>query len=304
MQTDFDRQIDAIMRRVVQQPIPIDWKSDNPLPGIGDRKSHFRGPGDDFFELDEYQIGDDVRTIDWVTSRKMQRLMKIVYQEVKEIKTYILFDKSSSTNFGTHRCTKRTLGAEMAASVMFSIEKTRDKVGLIAYNRNGVLDEIPARFSTTNLYPVMYSILDESAPIVGNASGDGLAKALSGLPDSRSLVFIISDFMNMSPEDWHQLANMALLHDVICIYTQDLRERELPVVPWPGCYYVLQDHEGNRRSIWNSARTRREYSDNFKRHEAAITAKLEANHCAWMVVSTEEGDAAIPKVLHLFAGHA
>lgn len=304
MQIDFDKQIDEIMLRVVEQPIPIDWKSENPLPGVGDRKSHFRGPGEDFFELDEYQIGDDVRTIDWLTSRKLKKLMKVVYQETKEVNAYILFDKSASTDFGTYRCTKRTLGAEMAASILYSVEKTRDKVGLIAYNRYGVLDEIPARFTATNLYPVLYSILDQSPPIIGDASGDGLAKALTGLPSSRALVFIISDFMNMSAEDWHQLANMALLHDVVCIYTQDLRERELPVVSWPGCLYVLQDHEGNRREIWNNASTRREYSNNFKRHEAAITSQLEANHCAWMIVSTEEGDAAIPKVLSLFAGHA
>lgn len=304
MTQNFDAQIEQILARVVEQPIPIDWKTDNPLPGVGDRKSLYRGPGQDFFELDDYQIGDDVRFIDWHTSRKVRRLMKVVYQEAKEVKAYLLFDKSPSTRFGTHRCTKAVLGAEMAASIMLSVDKTRDKLGLIAYNRDGVVDEIPARFVNTNLYPVMYSILDESAPVLGDNKGDGLAKALTGLPMSRSLVFIVSDFMNMTKADWDMLGNAALMHDVICIYTQDIRERELPVVSWPGCYYMLQDHEGNRKAIWNSRATRKEYSANFKRHEAAITARLEENHCAWLIVSTEEGDAAMPKVLSLFAGHA
>lgn len=271
---------------------------------VGSYASVFKGRGLAFDEVRMYQPGDDVRFIDWMTSRKVGRLMKVVYQEAKEVKCYVLFDKSLSTKFGTQRCTKATLGAEMVASIMLSVDKTRDKLGLIAYTNEGVVDEIPTRFVATNLYPVMQTILEESAPVIGDNKGDGLSKALSGLPMSRSLVFIVSDFMNMTKADWDALSNVALLHDVMCIYTQDMRERELPVVAWPGCLYVLQDHNGNRREIWNSAGTRREYANNFKRHEAAITARLEANHCDWIIVSTEEGDAAMPKVINLFAGHA
>ena len=297
---------DDIMSRVVDQAIPIDWKSDNPLPGVGDRNSLFRGTGMQPFEITEYQLGDDVRSIDWATTAKMGGTpMKIEFQEEKDVSAFVLFDKSNSMRFGTHRCTKHLRGAEMAASIFFSVDKTRDRCGMICYNRDGVVDDLPARFVSTNLVPAMFSILEESAPpLVGAQKGNGLSKALSILPVNRSLVFIVSDFMNMSPQDWDDLANAALLHDVICVYVQDIRERELPKVSWPGCYYVLQDHEGNRRSIWNNAATRKEYAANFKRHEASILMGLEERHCASIVVSTEEGDAAIPKIINLFAGHA
>jgi hypothetical protein len=71
-----------------------------------------------------------------------------------------------------------------------------------------------------------------------------------------------------------------------------------------GCFYAMRDYNGNETMIWNGPRSRRQYAANWKRHEANVTSRLNSYHCAWVVVSTEEGDAAIPKVFDLFAGHA
>lgn len=232
MKPETEQLIGEIMRAVVETAIPLDWKSDSPLPGVGDRKSFYRGPGTDFFEIDEYQPGDDVRTINWATTAQTggRIVYKTVYQEQKDVKVFGLVDVSDSMDFGTKRCTKRHLAAEILASVMHSADKTRDKVGLTVFSRSGVEDELPARFVATNLYPAMVSALETRATKSPIKTGDGLAKALSGLPLSRSLVVIISD-CNWSKKDWDELANASLLHDIIVVYVQDIRERELPVVP-------------------------------------------------------------------------
>ena len=41
----------------------------------GDYASAFKGSGLEFDQLREYQIGDDVRNLDWNSSAKMNRLM-------------------------------------------------------------------------------------------------------------------------------------------------------------------------------------------------------------------------------------
>lgn len=312
MKNTTELEIENILQRIAFCAIPIDWKSENPLPGAGERKSKYRGPGADYVEFVPFEDGDDPRHINWaMTARATDDdiIWRTVHEEEKEIRSYVLVKTGHSMDFGSVRTTKRHLAAEITASVFFALDKTRDKAGLILYSRDCVLDDIPAKNAMSNLYLALETIL-ETDPYGKRAveqKGDGLSKALSGLPSQRSLVFIVSDFMDMSSKDWLELGNAATYHDIICVYVQDRRERELPKLPGllgvVGCFYAIEDYDGNRRLIWNNARTRRKYAANFKNHEAAILASLEERLCQCLVVSTEEGDAALPKVLDLFAGH-
>lgn len=312
MKNNTELEIDEILQRIAFCAIPIDWKSENPLPGVGERKSKFRGPGADYVEFVPFEDGDDPRHINWaMTARAVDDdvIWRTVHQEEKEIPSVIVCKAGHSMDFGSVRTTKRHLAAEMAASVLFALDKTRDKAGLILYGRDRVLDDLPLRQAMSTLYPALEAIIDAD-PYKESAiaqKSDGLAKALSGLPTARSLVFVISDFVDMSEKDWQELSNAACYHDVVCIYVQDRRERELPKLSgwlgWLGWFLALSDYDGNSRIIWNSAATRRKYAENFKRFEAAVLSRLEHAGCQHLVVSTEEGDAAIPKVLDLFSGH-
>ncbi|MBY0359927.1 MAG: DUF58 domain-containing protein [Candidatus Obscuribacterales bacterium] len=317
MRLETEAEISEILTRVIQCPIPIDWKAESPIPGMGDRKSTYRGAGTDFYELDRYRPGDDARTIDWMATAATgwQTTLRTVYQEEKHINAYVLVDVGHSMNFGTVRTTKRYAAAEMAGTVFYSVDKTRDRAGITVFTPDGVLDSLSARAAMPNVYEAMALLLEADAndPQLAQGSGDGLAKALSTLPMQRSLVFVVTDFMNMSETDWRELGEASVTHDVICIYMQDRRERELPQVGGTGflggllsklgCAYTIEDHRGNRRTIWNNARTRKRYAENFRKHESGITAQLDKIGCQWMVISTEEGDAAIPKILTLFGTH-
>lgn len=312
MKPETDREIQAILTRINYCAIPVSWKSEDPLPGVGERKSRNRGPGYEFVEFDYFKSGyDDVRTINWslTAADPRGRLWKTVYQEEKEVKSYVLVKVGNTMDWGSTRTTKRQLAAEMTASIFFALDKTRDKAGLVVYTRDQVLDEHPARSAMSNLFPALESIIeaDPDKPNHVQTKGDGLAKALNVLPAQRSLVFIVSDFVDMTQKDWNELANMAVFHDVICLYVQDLRERELPKLPGVlgriGFFYTFTDADGNKVTIWNNGTARKKWSDNFRQFENTVTKGLRDRQCEWMVVSTEEGDAAIPKVLNLFSSH-
>lgn len=312
MKTTTELEIDSILQRIAFCAIPINWKSENPMPGVGERKSKYRGPGADYVEFVPFEDGDDPRHINWVmTARESDDdiIWRTVHQEEKEVQSVVLVKAGHSMDFGTVRTTKRHVAAEMTASIYFALDKTRDKAGMILFSRDAVLEDLQPKAAMNNLYPALEAILecDPYAPTAIEQKGDGLSKALSGLPTQKSLVFVISDFADMSEKDWQELENAACYHDVVCIYVQDRRERELPKLPgllgFLGCFYTIQDHDGNRRLIWNNSRTRRTYSANFKAHEAKILSMLDERLCQALVVSTEEGDAAIPKILDLFSGH-
>ncbi len=303
-----------ILRHVVFQAIPVRWRSSERMPGAGDRTSFFRGSGDDYDGSTEYVPGDDPREIDWnaYAATGGQQVLTNLYREPRDIKSFILADVSATMNFGTARVTKRHLAAEMAASCAKSMDETRDRLGLVLFSGSKVEKHIPTRAATRMMLPTLAGILETQQS--ANATGGGLTKALKVLPGSRSLVFIVSDFMNMNDDDWTALRNAARRHDIICFYVQDIRERELPEISWGkgplgwlmnrlGCFYTLQDWSGNRKTIWVSKKTRAQYAANFRQHEASIVARFKNARCRWLVVSTEEGDSAFPKIIKTLSGH-
>lgn len=304
------QEVREIMRRVVKRDIKVAWRSSERM-GSGERRSVYRGRGDDYDGAVEYQPGDDTRDIDWQAYAMSDgnELLVNVYRQTSDIKSYVLVDVSPSMNFGTARVTKRRLAAELAASVVASLDKTKDRVGFLAYSANGLERVIkPSIASLRSMFLAAATVLGTER---GEGSGNGLAKAIKRLPMGRSLVFVISDFMNMTDEDWLALRRAAKKHDIVCMYVQDVRERELPDVSWGwgpvawltsvmGCFYTLEDWTGARRTIWNNRKTRAQYAANFRAHEAAINAQLKEARCRSIIVSTEEGDSAYPKLVKTF----
>ena len=67
----------------------------------GEYHSAFKGRGMAFSEVREYQIGDDVRNMDWnVTARTGTPYIK-VFEEERELTVMLLIDASGSGWFGT-----------------------------------------------------------------------------------------------------------------------------------------------------------------------------------------------------------
>ena len=67
----------------------------------GEYHSTFKGRGMTFSEVRQYQIGDDVRTIDWnVTARYNEPFVKI-FEEERELTMMLIVDISGSEFYGT-----------------------------------------------------------------------------------------------------------------------------------------------------------------------------------------------------------
>ena len=73
------RQIEISIRGVVNEVF------------AGEYHSVFKGRGMEFAEVREYQTGDDVRSIDWNVSARMNHPYVKVYDEERELTVMILF---------------------------------------------------------------------------------------------------------------------------------------------------------------------------------------------------------------------
>src|SRR5437660_8606900 len=97
----------------------------------GTYTSVFKGQGLAFREVRQYQPGDDVRTIDWNVSARMNETFVKVFVEEREMTVMLVVDLSASERFGTRRAPKTRVASEVAALLAFSAIRNNDRVGLI-----------------------------------------------------------------------------------------------------------------------------------------------------------------------------
>ncbi len=201
----------------------------------GEYHSVFKGRGMEFSEVREYQIGDDIRTIDWnVTARYGHPFVKI-FEEERELTVMLMVDASSSGEFGTFERMKGEIAIEICALLAFSAIKNNDKVGLIIFT-DKVEKFIAPRKGKSHVLRVLRELLyfkpEEKRTDIGMA-----LEYLSRVIRRRSVVFLVSDFMSKDYEQAMRIANKR--HDMVAIHMVDPRELELPNIG----YIELEDAE-------------------------------------------------------------
>jgi uncharacterized protein (DUF58 family) len=190
----------------------------------GEYHSVFKGRGMEFAEVREYQIGDDIRNIDWNVSARMGHPYVKVFDEERELTVMLLVDVSSSGNFGTTHQMKGEIAAELCAVLAFSAIKNNDKVGLMIFS-DRIEKFIPPRKGKQHVLRVIREILFYK-PDDAQTDLSVALEYLSRIIKRRSIIFLISDFLTTDYEKALQVANKK--HDIIAIDVIDPREIELP----------------------------------------------------------------------------
>ena len=129
-----------VLRVVKQVEIKARILADEAL--MGTYRSVFRGSGLDFEEVREYEPGDDIRSIDWNVTARMNTPYIKKYREERELNIYLAVDVSSSGWFGTGSMSKRELAADVAALLAVTALHNNDRVGLVLF-ADGVREFIP-----------------------------------------------------------------------------------------------------------------------------------------------------------------
>ncbi len=212
--------------------------------------SAFKGRGIEFEEVRPYQVGDDIRAIDWnVTARAGEPFVKL-FREEREMSVMLLVDLSASQDFGTQRQTKRQLVTEVGATLAFSAIKNNDKVGLTLFT-DQIEKALPPRKGTRHVLRLIRELL-YCSPI---GRGTNIRAALDHLgrtASRRSLVFLISDFQDDNFERTLRVTRRK--HDVVPIVVSDRREEEIPDV---GMVRLRDPESGKIVSIDTSTRRHR-----------------------------------------------
>jgi uncharacterized protein (DUF58 family) len=192
----------------------------------GEYHSVFKGRGMAFSEVREYQLGDDVRTIDWNVTARFDHPFIKVFEEERELTVMLIVDLSGSQFFGSQGQLKRDIAVEISAILAFSAMKNGDKVGALLFS-DQIERFIPPRKGQSHALRIVRELISFE-PKHSATSIKGALDYLNHVLKKRSIVFVISDFMDSGYETSLRIAGKR--HDLIGIRLLDPRERELPRV--------------------------------------------------------------------------
>jgi len=230
--------------------------------------SAFKGRGMEFEEVRPYQVGDDVRTIDWNVSARTGEPHIKKFREERELTVILAVDVSGSQGFGTNGQLKRELVAELAATLAFAAIRNSDKVGLLLFT-DRVERFLPPRKGVRHVLRIIREVLT----VQPEGTGTDLSAALDELnrvAKRRSVVFTISDFQD-EETSWNlALKRASLRHDVIPVVVTDQREESLPKV---GIIELEDAETGRRVHVDTSRRGVRRRFEGYARERSGIRTR-------------------------------
>jgi uncharacterized protein (DUF58 family) len=217
---------------------------------LGEYHSVFRGRGIEFSEVRQYELGDDVRLIDWNVTARMGAPYIKKYIEERELTVMLMVDVSASSGFTSASVTKRELAAEVAATLAFAAIANGDRVGMLAFSDRVEEFVRPAK-SRRHVLRVVRELLYLQPRGRRTNIGEALTY-LVRVTRRRAIVFVLSDFFDSGYES--ALRAAALRHEIVALTLEDPREREFPDV---GLLEVEDAETGSRTVIdTSSARVR------------------------------------------------
>lgn len=218
-------EVSELIKRVRRIEIKTRSLSNNVF--AGEYHSAFKGRGMSFAEVREYQVGDDVRDIDWNVTARTNRPHIKVYEEERELTVMMLVDVSGSLKFGSEMRTQRELVTEIAATVAFSALQNNDKVGMILFS-NKIEKYIPPKKGRKHILYIIRELLDFEPTGQTTDIRVGL-EFLMQVQRRHCIGFLLSDFID-APKFEQQLSIARHKHDLVAVKVYDQRMKELPNV--------------------------------------------------------------------------
>lgn len=183
--------------------------------------SAFKGRGMEFEDVREYQPGDEVQSIDWNVTARMDYPYVKNFREERELTVMLVIDLSASGRFG-----KKRLIAEIGALLALAAQRGGDKIGLLLFT-----DRVEKYLAPKKGINHVQRLIRELLLFEPEGEGTDIGVALSHLARihrRRGVCFLISDFL--APDATRELTLAAKRYDLISLCITDPKEIEFPDV--------------------------------------------------------------------------
>ncbi|MBQ7833003.1 MAG: DUF58 domain-containing protein [Lachnospiraceae bacterium] len=160
----------------------------------GGRKSNAKGNSVEFSDFREYQLGDDIRRIDWNAYGRFDKLYIKLFMEEKEGIFQIFMDTSKSMDYGAAH--KGVCALRIAAALSYVVLENSDRLYLNLM-KEGKL-ECPKSYTGKQAFS---KVIDYLENVKFDGAGDLLSSVHYKKFDRRGMSVLISDGYSEDLED-------------------------------------------------------------------------------------------------------
>lgn len=209
----------------------------------GDYLSAFKGSGLEFDQIREYMMGDDVRSIDWNSSAKMNKIMMKQFIQERDRTIILAIDLSASGLYSSQHELRRDLMAQVSAVLAYISAENKDKVGALFFT-DKIEKWIPPSRSKSHNGKILETIFSIEPQGHKTCIADAL-KFLISIKKRNAVIFMISDWIDDLSSYSKFLKVAGCEYDFIGIRLTDNCEKELPDIG----LVEMQDPESGKNFI-------------------------------------------------------
>lgn len=260
----------------------------NPLHGR--YAARLRGRGLNFEELRQYQMGDDIRNIDWKVTNRMRKPFVRSYTEEKERASLLLVDQRTSMFFGSQRQMKSVTAAECAALIAWRMISEGDRVGGIVFGDEGLQEYKPHHLQSTlvaflrGIEKTNQALSLSSPPATTPCQMARALQEAGRLTTHDQLIVLITDLSGWSAQSYKTATGLAQHNDLVVLHVVDPLEAQLPTQgQMPVSDGVLQmELDASKPKL------RTEFARSFETRTKAISQDLAKHGVAVVPISTAQ----------------
>jgi uncharacterized protein (DUF58 family) len=249
----------------------------------GEYRSPALGHGTEIAQVRPYQLGDDVRQMDWAVTARTREPHVRVHVAERTLTTWLLLDVSASMGFGTADRRKADVAEGAALAIGHIATRQGNRLGVMTFGARSA-EVIPPLQGRHGLMRLILALRSNSEPDGQGPTDlpDALRRA-GRLARQRGLVILVSDFRG--PHDWRTpLMRLLNRHHVIAIEVRDPREQELPAV---GDLWLVDPETGRQLRVdTNKAKLRERFAARAAAEREELAGELRRAGADHIVLST------------------
>ena len=253
----------------------------------GHNLSKLHGEGYDFSELREYQVGDDIRKINWTISAKLGLPYIKELHANRELSVVVAAFMDASLYFGTGNA-KQVKLTEIATVLGYAAQQNSDLFTGIRYTQDETLSTPPSK----QLYHIEeFSQALYNASLLNTALDHAhAAQDIFKRIQRPSLLFILSDFLEEV-----DLSLLSQKHEVIAVIIRD-RAEEIPKKL--GEVTLFHPQDGKRMDTYFGQRSMQNYLEKLKENDDKLAEHFTRYDIRSVKIFTD--DDVVSKLVGLF----
>jgi uncharacterized protein (DUF58 family) len=244
----------------------------------GLHRSPYFGASVDFAEHRGYVPGDDIRRVDWRLYARTDRYYIKEYEADSNSNFAVLLDVSRSMGFGSEGMSKLDYGRMLAGCLTYLVHKQRDRVGLVAFDRD-IVEFVPP---SAKHMDVALHVLDRLKP----ASPGSLREPMNKIAEHfgrRGVLVLVSDLYEEPDAIMEAIGPLRFRgHDMIVFHLLDRAELDFEYAD-PSAF---EDLESGEQIPVVPETLAPQYRELVQAHVNALTERFSANRIDYSLINT------------------